>query len=321
MKGRPFIPLVLAALLCCCDDTPPPPPATAAAEPRPTALVESPAFSGDNAYVHCAAICSRGPRYSGSPAYAAQLDYLEQQLHAAGWQTFRDSFSAPNGTPMVNLRATFGTGQHTRPVLVSSHIDTKVNIAKDFVSADDGPSGAAVMLESARLLAQSPATAEQVELIFLDGEESFARRMTEEDGLYGSKYDVRRRAGKLPRYQVNLDMVGGRNNIIAIPAVDTSQHMFSLYQAVIRELGLSFDQWTAYPGSYMDDHQPYLDAGVDSLNLIALFGQGDWWHTPKDNMDRISPRKLGESGRVLMALLSRLTQVMQGTTPQSGVPL
>ena len=307
MKPQAFILSLLAAALGCCDGN------STAARPNPAPAQvptqlengDTQDFSGNNAYVHCAALCAMGPRTSGSAAYARQLEYLEKHLHAAGWQTFRDSFAAPNGTPMTNLRATFGTADAQLPILLSCHIDTKTGI-DNFVAADDGASGAAVLLEAARLLAADAAQAARVEIVFLDGEEAFAPRMTEEDGLYGSKHDVQRRAGKLPRFLVNLDMVGGASNTMAIPAADTSQFMYEQYAAAVAALGLSPEKWTAYPGSYMDDHQPYLLAGVDALNLIALFREGNWWHTERDNMERISPAKLRESGRMALQLVKQL---------------
>ena len=307
MKPQAFILSLLAAALGCCDGNSTAARPTPAPAQVPTQLEngDTQDFSGNNAYVHCATLCAMGPRTSGSAAYARQLEYLEKHLHAAGWQTFRDSFAAPNGTPMTNLRATFGTADAQRPILLSCHIDTKRGI-DNFVAADDGASGAAVLLEAARLLAADAAQAARVEIVFLDGEEAFAPRMTEEDGLYGSKHDVQRRAGKLPRFLVNLDMVGGASNTMAIPAADTSQFMYEQYAAAVAALGLSPEKWTAYPGSYMDDHQPYLLAGVDALNLIALFREGNWWHTERDNMERISPAKLRESGRMALQLVKQL---------------
>lgn len=274
----------------------------------PAELQDSPDYSGENAYVHCARLCALGPRPSGSAAYAAQLDYLEHTLTACGWQVQRDSFSA-RGVPMVNLRAVRGKGfaESPRPVLVSCHIDTKSGI-EGFVGADDGTSAAAVMLELARTL---PAElAEQAEFIFLDGEEAFARRMNDADGLYGSKYDVARRtrSGQLPLYQINLDMVGGRNKVIAVPALDTEDDMYAHYARAVRTLGFSPEHWTAWPGSYMDDHRPYLLAGVNSLNLIAYFSGGNWWHTAKDDMSRICPRSLHESGLMVLQLLKQLKE-------------
>lgn len=291
---RWYLPL-LCLLFCSCDDKPAAPPAAAPVHQ----LVSTPDFSGNNAYAHCAAICELGPRYSGSPAYEKQLQLLEKHLHAAGWQTARDSFAAPNGVRMTNLRAF--RGSTPAPLLLSCHIDTKINIAPDFESADDGASGAAVLLELARVLKD-----ERVELIFLDGEESFARNMTEEDGLYGSRFDVARRGNTLPRWQINLDMVGGRNKTIAVPSLDTSDYMYAQYSAAVRALGFSEEKWTVWPGGYLDDHVPYLQAGVESLNLIAVFSGSNWWHTPRDNMSRICPRSLHESGLMAQQLIRQL---------------
>jgi glutaminyl-peptide cyclotransferase len=215
----------------------------------------------------------------------------------------RDSFTV-NGICMTNLRAVKGEGNANRPLLLSCHIDTKTNIAPDFESADDGASGAAVLLELARTLPQE--SAQQVELIFLDGEEAFARHMSETDGLYGSKFDVARRGSQLPRWQINLDMVGGRNKTIAVPSLDTSDFMYAQYQEAVRRLGFSEEKWTVWPGAYLDDHLPYLEAGVDSLNLIAVFSGSNWWHTPRDNMSRICPRSLHESGQMTLQLVQQL---------------
>ena len=294
---RRLFPLLL--LLCSCDDQQPASPAPPPAAQAPAELVDTPEFSGHNAYTHCAAICAMGPRYSGSAAYETQLQYLEKHLHAAGWQTARDTFAAPNGVRMCNLRAF--RSSTPAPLLISCHVDTKINIAPDFQSADDGASGAAVLLELARTLKE-----ERVELIFLDGEEAFAPRMSDEDGLYGSRFDVARRGSILPRWQINLDMVGGRNKTIAVPALDTSDAMYAQYTAAVKTLGFSEMKWTAWPGSYLDDHVPYLEAGVDSLNLIAVFSGSNWWHTPRDNMSRICPRSLHESGLITRQLIRQL---------------
>ena len=303
---RRILPLLL--LLCSCDDRPQEAPAAAPAPAPPAELVDSPDFNGHNAYTHCDAICKLGPRYSGSAAYEAQLQLLEKHLHAAGWQTARDTFAAPNGVKMCNLRAF--RSENPAPLLLSCHIDTKVNIAPGFESADDGASGAAVLLELARTLVD-----ERVELIFLDGEEAFARNMSETDGLYGSKHDVARRGDQLPRWQINLDMVGGRNKCIAIPVLDTSDYMYSHYTTAIRTLGYSEANWTVWPGGYLDDHLPYLEAGVESLNLIAAFSGSNWWHTTRDNMNRICPRSLHESGCMTRQLISQLLNEAAADAP------
>lgn len=302
MQHRFFLTTLLSlALLCSCKEEKSALPPQEAV--RPLQFVSSAEFSGDNAYLHCKNICAMGPRLSGSVAYRKQLDYLEQHLQDAGWKVKKDSFTV-RGISMTNLRAVKGDSDEVRPLLISCHVDTKTDIAPNFESADDGASGAAVLLELARTLSDSQA--QQIELIFLDGEESFAPRMSEDDGLYGSKYDVARRGSNLPLYQINLDMVGGRNKVIAPPSLETSDFMYAHYSAAIRELGFSPDKWSIWPGSYMDDHLPYLEAGVDSLNLIAVFAGSDWWHTTRDNMSRICPKSLRESGQMTLVLIRRL---------------
>lgn len=274
-------------------------------------------FSGGTAYRHCARLCDLGPRPSGSPAYAQQLDYLTQQLQAAGWQVQRQTFPSPRpGISFTNLKAihpggSSATGQSApreRPMLLTCHIDTKTGIP-NFIGADDGASGAAVLLELARVLAiRHPSLAARIELVFFDGEESFAPRMTREDGLYGSRHDLASRGTNLPRWMINLDMVGGRHKIIAVPMADTSEAMLLHYDTAVKSLGLSPDRWTVYPGSYLDDHLPFAEAGVHTLNLIAYFQHGDWWHTERDDMSRISPASLHETGRLVLQLLRQIME-------------
>lgn len=295
--------LVLLLLLCGCGDDS----ASAGSKPSPslpTELKPTADYSGDNAYVHCAALCALGPRPSGSPAYREQVAYLASHLKQAGWQVQVQAFEPRAGRSMQNVHATFGSSSAPRSLLLSCHIDTKQGLG-DFVGADDGASGAAALLELARVLAAQPQLAEQVELVFFDGEESFGSRITEDDGLYGSRYDVQRRE-QLPRYLINLDMVGGAGKTIVVPVLDTSADLLEHYLETIAELGLSEDRWTVYPGSFWDDHRPFFEAGVETLNLIADFHGSSWWHTSRDNLSRISPNSLGETGRVVLQLIRRL---------------
>ena len=311
---RTLLPVVIA-LLCGCDDAPPPPQTA----PLPTALVkEGQEFLGENAYVHTAALCALGPRSSGSAAYAAQVAYLKELLEEAGWQVVVRDFEPLQGRKMQNVHAVYGAPEEVvRPLLISCHIDTKGQGAEAILGADDGASGAAVMLELARVLAQQPERAARVELVFFDGEESFGKHMTEEDGLYGSRYDVERRGEeRLPTHMINLDMVGGAGKVIAVPVMDTSLGMFEHYQRAIAALGFSEERWTLYPGSYLDDHRPFEEAGVETLNLIAHFSGSNWWHTVKDDMSRISPASLSESGRMVLQLVGQLLPAKETEQPR-----
>lgn len=295
-----------AALLCgsCRDAAKPAAPAPPAAPP---AAEDEAQFSGARAYAHCAALCELGPRPTGSAAYAQQVAYISRHLQQAGWLVHTVDFSPLPGRKMQNVHATFGAPGH-KPLLLSCHIDTKGQGADAILGADDGASGAAALLELARVLALQPQLAGAVELAFFDGEEAFATRMSESDGLYGSKHDVARRGMAQPRWMINLDMVGGAGKTIAVPVFDTTPEMLEQYQTAVKSLGLSEDRWTFHPGSYLDDHLPFLEAGVDVLNLIALFKDGTWWHTPKDDMSRISAPSLAETGRLVLQIIRQLLE-------------
>lgn len=300
---RTLIVWALCGWLSGCGDSPQ---RGATPQPKlPTELTAAPDFSGDNAYVHCAALCALGPRPSGSEAYRQQVEYLEAHLRQAGWVVWRQEFEPLPGRKMTNLHAQFGSADSARPLILTCHIDTKGQGAEAILGADDGASGAAVILETARILAQQPELAGQVELVFYDGEESFGAHITDSDGLFGSRYDAQHR-DVLPRYQINLDMVGGEGKVIVVPIMETSPVMYEHYLSAIRALKFSEDYWSIYPGSFLDDHMPFAELGVDTLNLIADFSGSSWWHTKRDDMRRIAPASLRESGLMALWLIRRI---------------
>jgi hypothetical protein len=58
--------------------------------------------------------------------------------------------------------------------------------------------------------------------------------------------------------------------------------------------------------SVEDDHQPFLAAGVPSVDIIDL--DYDAWHTPKDALDAVSARSLQVVGDVVLASLPQIEQ-------------
>ena len=61
----------------------------------------------------------------------------------------------------------------------------------------------------------------------------------------------------------------------------------------------------------IDDHVPFLVAGFPAIDLIdfqygSAPGRHDWWHTPQDTMDKLSPDSLRRTGNLLLAMLDRI---------------
>lgn len=178
-------------------------------------------FSGEKAMDHLRELTALGPRPPGSENYEAALKLVTEELSEEGWETRRQSFTA--ATPLgpvkfTNLLARYAPegGSDWRssvPYVLGSHLDTKLFNNIRFVGANDSGSSSAVLLELARVLAESPEAARQVELVFFDGEEAMLEHITPRDGLYGSKYY----AGELwdrtaqPRAALVLDLVGDPN--------------------------------------------------------------------------------------------------------------
>ena len=90
--------------------------------------------------------------------------------------------------PYRNVVATIpGTAEGT--IVVGAHHDTKD--IPDFVGANDGASGVAVVLELARVLAaEAPLDGPSISLALFDAEEARGDRPFEEDGTRGSQQYV-----------------------------------------------------------------------------------------------------------------------------------
>ena len=57
-----------------------------------------------------------------------------------------------------------------------------------------------------------------------------------------------------------------------------------------------------------DDHQSFLEAGIESIDLIDFeYGPGNsWWHTDEDTLEKCSPQSLDAIGRIVLAGLPAL---------------
>lgn len=280
------------------------------AETIPSQLQETDHFNGGNAMFHAARITEMGDRGPGTPGYRRQLDYLKKELAKHGWTCLEQSFEkkTPGGlVQFVNLRARFGKEPDFHaPIrgLLSCHIDTKQGIP-EFTGANDGASGAAAILETARILAGEPERAGKLELVFFDGEESFAEHMDSDDGLYGSKYYAASLQQPLPGWLLNLDMVGRQGKKIRIPPM-TPQSMYRAYSRAIRELGYSPEEWGVSAYAILDDHVPFMERGMDTLNLIDDFQDGNWWHTSRDNIGILGEKSFQETGEMTLHILRQL---------------
>ena len=151
-------------------------------------------FDGARAFAFLRWQVKLGPRPAGSTASRALAERLKRELPNGRFQ------AVPGG--LRNVIGTVPGREPRRVVVVGAHYDTKD--LPDFVGANDGAAGTAIVAELARTL--KPRTLRPtVVFILFDGEESprdSPPGQFEQDGLRGSKVAAptfRRRGGDDPR--------------------------------------------------------------------------------------------------------------------------
>jgi Zn-dependent M28 family amino/carboxypeptidase len=251
----------------------------------------------------------------GSPGAACGRDHILGVLRryaprvAAQEFRVRDPYG-PDSLRLVNLLAHFHPERPAR-VLLGAHWDSRPWADRDtgtsrdlpVPGANDGASGVAVLLELARHLAVwDPGLG--VDLVFFDGED-YGREGDLEHYLIGSRYFVANMGAYRPRAMLLLDMVGQRdlripmegNSLAAAP--ELTRLVFSVAESLgapgfVSERGLPV----------LDDHVPFLRAGIPAVDLIDL--DDPVWHTRRDLPEHCSPASLESVARVVLHVLERL---------------
>jgi len=243
-------------------------------------------FSGAQALKHAAALCDIGPRVPGTPGHEKAEQYILKELRALDLKPEVDAFTAatPLGPrPMRNILARF-PGNSDRAVMVGGHYDTKYFTQFRFVGANDGGSSAALLLELARVLRESPRGPLGVWLAFFDGEEAFGE-WTASDSLYGDRHlDLLR----------DLNSTGWLNEMVReVAAVQGLSRVFGDFQTAIE-----------------DDHMPFARIGVSVVDLIDFnYGpDNSFWHTAQDTFDKLSARSLQAVGRIVLGTIDALAK-------------
>ena len=59
-----------------------------------------------------------------------------------------------------------------------------------------------------------------------------------------------------------------------------------------------------------DDHEPFLRAGIDSVDIIQLNGY-PYWHKADDTLDKVSAQSMKIVGDAVLASLPRIEQYVQ----------
>jgi glutaminyl-peptide cyclotransferase len=241
-------------------------------------------------------------RFGQRPAGSAQLRRLAATLRA---RLPGGRFEPVPGHP--RLRNVVGVLPGARPaVVVGAHYDTEFH-PRGFVGANDGAAGTAVVVELARALRVRPRPpgAREVRFVLFDGEEEppgCAEAAFGRCALRGSKAYARAHRGELAA-MVLLDYVG--NAGLRLPREATSdRELWARVRAAAARVGVAqvFPRTTQL--AILDDHTPFLDAGVPAVDLIDFAYR--FRDTTRDTLDKLSIRSLDAVGETVLALLDEL---------------
>jgi hypothetical protein len=239
-----------------------------------------------------------GQRPAGSPALRRTAELLRPLLPAG-------RFEAIPGHP--GLRNVVGRLPGRRPaLLVGAHYDTEAN-PPGFVGANDSAAGTAAVIEVARALRATPRPrgARELRFVLFDGEEE----PPEGDGgdfyaagLRGSKAYARAHASEL-KAMILLDYVANKG--LRLPREGTSDPgLWRRLRVAAQAVGAGAVFPPGTGPALLDDHTPFLRAGVPAIDLIDFSYR--YKDTTQDTVDKLSTTSLDAVGETVVELVRRL---------------
>jgi Zn-dependent M28 family amino/carboxypeptidase len=260
-----------------------------------------------------------GPRPPDTPALVKTRNYIINELKSYGLSVTTDEFTAstPQGPKkMVNVVAEL-PGETKTAILITSHYDTKFYKNMRFIGANDPASSVGTLLEIARVAASLGVKPKvSYRFVFFDGEEAFCENWDDcgtpenPDHLYGSRHYanllVQKNEVDSTRAMILLDMMGYTKLELGRDTMST-RWLQDIIWKTGRELGHTTIFVDRDEGVGGDDHEPFLRAGIDSVDLIQL-NDYRYWHTPEDTIDKISPQSMKIVGDTILASLPRIAE-------------
>jgi len=281
---------------------------------------KGPVFDGSRAFSYLEAICEIGPRISGTDGMHRQQELLEKHFRDLGGDVRYQEFDVPHpqsGQPvrMRNMIVHWHP-QATQRILLCCHYDTRPFPDREatpalrqmpFIGANDGASGAAVLMELAHhmdaLNRQANPLQMGVDFIFFDGEELVYK--PGDKYFLGSEHFAREYRDRPTRnfnYRsgVLLDMVAGVDATFYYEinslryAPDVTRQLWSVASRMgVREFVARRKH------EVLDDHLALNQiAGIPTCDVIDF--DYPHWHKRNDLPAACSPRTLTKVGRVMI---------------------
>lgn len=259
-------------------------------------------FDGKRAYDHVLNQTAFGARIPGSDAHAQTRAYIRTTLEKAGWTVEEQEFESfgHRGYNIVARRSEDSPGR----ILLGAHYDSRIQADHDpdvdkrdqaVSGANDGASGVAVLLELGRTI---PPEVDDVWLVFFDLEDN--GRLPTWDWILGSRAFVNGYALNDTEAVIILDMIGDANLNIYLEKNSDPDIRASIWRQAKR---LGYEEYFINEEKFamLDDHTPFLEAGIPAVDVIDF--DYPYWHTSEDTDDKVSAQSLEIVGETILTWL------------------
>ena len=264
-------------------------------------------FSGERAMAYVRQIATT-PHPTGSPAQVRVEEYITAELSRLGlWPdvTKRSAVETRNGRAIVGTvrdiaarrRGTGRDGQRSSgAILLCAHYDSQI----DTPGAGDDSSGVAVLLETARALAEGPALANDVVFLFTDSEET---------GLLGARAFMHLPLMNDVRVVLNFEARGNRGPSLMFQTGPGNRWLIEQLSHAVsqpRAGSLFYEVYRRLPND--TDFTVFSQAGIPGYNFAFIGGLAHY-HARTDTPERIDPRSIQHHGDQAVELVRHLGQL------------
>jgi len=261
-------------------------------------------FDSSLAYTYLQEQMKFGSRHPGSDGHEIIINYIQSELTDSGWlsETWQSEYKDVKITNIVAKRQ-FNADKPW--IILGAHYDTRRYADRDPIAtnqlqpvpgANDGASGVAVLLGLAAALPQDLPV--NVWLVFFDAEDQ--GDINEWQWIVGSTHFVEQLTD-LPDQALIVDMIGDSDLNIYLEG-NSNPALSNKLWTIANNLGYANYFIPEPKYSMLDDHTPFLQAGIDAVDIIDF--DYPYWHTTNDTTDKVSPESLHIVGTVLYEYLT-----------------
>lgn len=278
-------------------------------------------FDQERSLKYLKQICDIGPRISDSDGMKKQQALIEKHFKDLGAGVTRQEFKARQtsrrtDTPMTNLIVSWHP-EKTRRILFCCHYDTRpiadqedrrANWNKPFLSANDGASGVAMLMELGHHMKDLKGEV-GLDFVFFDGEEYIFEPSQFGGGdkyFFGSEYFAadytRTKPTRKHKYEAGalMDLCHAKGAVLKV-----EQYSYAMAPKVCERIWAAADAVGAKSFKYapgpevLDDHIALNRAEIPTADIIDF--DYPHWHKLTDTPDKISGEQMAEVAKVLTA--------------------